>query len=541
MSNQNSVDGAEIESDFLVETGQIPCVIVYSDQKHVKYINPLIDDIKEILTEAGFEVSKLCNKTPPDEHFGEKFEKLAKDCILGIVILDGFRPNVLYEYGLLRGMGKIVLPIKDKTACIAIKSLYSIEDEKNAHEIKTKTGLTPAKFNLLKEPRIGYFRQLSDRHGINLIEVDCYADAESNNHPKQKIKKEIKKIMPQITMFYTKQSLKTVNNLTPELFSRFENLTLKVLQYFTKAIPYHDKDIEKTMEEVIKLEKESKIPLPSTVYGTMSFLYENLSKRYLLSDVSKSIDFYLKAIESNKSILTNEKDSQVCASTSFRIGKLYQNLSELTEMEINLEKSIKAYKEALKIYTKKDYPLKYAGIQNNLGANYGDLSEIRSKEINLRKSIKACEEALKIYTKKDYPIDYAMTQINLGVAYGPLSGLTNREGNLRKSIRALQEALKIYTKKDYPIGYAVTQNNLGNAYENLSKISGKEGNLRKSIKAYKEALKIRTKKDYPLKYAMTQNNLGIAYKNLSKISGKEENLEKSIKAFQEAKITSKKN
>ena len=47
---------------------------------------------------------------------GKTFEDLVNECVLGIIILDGFRPNVLYEYGFLKGRNVIVLPIKDKKA-----------------------------------------------------------------------------------------------------------------------------------------------------------------------------------------------------------------------------------------------------------------------------------------------------------------------------------------------------------------------------------------------------------------------------------------
>ena len=49
------------------------------------------------------------------------------------------------------------------------------------------------------------------------------------------------------------------------------------------------------------------------------------------------------------------------------------------------------------------------------------LSGVRDKESNLEKAIKAYQEALKIYTIESYPIDYAMTQNNLEIAQNDLS------------------------------------------------------------------------------------------------------------------------
>jgi hypothetical protein len=70
------------ESGSLAESrhyGQIPCVLVFSDRKHVPYINQIVNCLEEVLPSLGFKVNKLCDKTPPDKHFGKSFEKLAKE------------------------------------------------------------------------------------------------------------------------------------------------------------------------------------------------------------------------------------------------------------------------------------------------------------------------------------------------------------------------------------------------------------------------------------------------------------------------------
>jgi hypothetical protein len=44
--------------------------------------------------------------------------------------------------------------------------------------------------------------------------------------------------------------------------------------------------------------------------------------------------------------------------------------------------------------------------QYNLGTAYSDLAEVRDKGANLEKTINAYQEALKIYTEEKYPIMY---------------------------------------------------------------------------------------------------------------------------------------
>jgi len=37
------------------------------------------------------------------EDYLNKLEKLIEDCVLGIILLDGLRPNILFEFGFLKG------------------------------------------------------------------------------------------------------------------------------------------------------------------------------------------------------------------------------------------------------------------------------------------------------------------------------------------------------------------------------------------------------------------------------------------------------
>ncbi len=47
-----------------------------------------------------------------------------RKCMFGVVCLDGLRPNVVFEYGVLVGAGKVVLPFKEAAATVDIKHFY---------------------------------------------------------------------------------------------------------------------------------------------------------------------------------------------------------------------------------------------------------------------------------------------------------------------------------------------------------------------------------------------------------------------------------
>jgi len=179
------------------------------------------------------------------------------------------------------------------------------------------------------------------------------------------------------------------------------------------------------------------------------------------------------------------------------------------EKKYYMKIAIRAYKEALKVYTLKDFPEDYGMTQNNLGTAYSTLGEVEEKAENCKKAIKAYEEALKVYTLEDFPMDYGMTQNNLGTAYRTLGEVEEKAENCKKAIKAYEEALKVRTLEDFPMQYGMTQNNLGTAYSTLGEVEEKAENCKKAKQSYEEALKIFTEKEFPEVYPQVLNNLRI--------------------------------
>ncbi|MCJ7459122.1 MAG: tetratricopeptide repeat protein, partial [candidate division Zixibacteria bacterium] len=156
-----------------------------------------------------------------------------------------------------------------------------------------------------------------------------------------------------------------------------------------------------------------------------------------------------------------------------------------------------------------------------LGNRACDLGDIRLEKAEyLKIAIKAYEEALKVYTLERFPMQYAVTQNNLGNAYGTLSEIDAKADNCTKAIKAFEEALKVYTLERFPMDYAMTQNNLGNAYRILAEVEAKAESCKKAIKACEEALNVYTFERFSMDYAMTQNNLGNAYRTLAEVEAK---------------------
>jgi len=96
------------------------CFVSYSTREaHVKL---LIDCLRMVFT-PHFEL-KL---TPPALESGAsqlgQIVKLIEGCTFAVVVLDGLRPNVVFEYGILHALNKPVLLFKEADAQVDLSSL----------------------------------------------------------------------------------------------------------------------------------------------------------------------------------------------------------------------------------------------------------------------------------------------------------------------------------------------------------------------------------------------------------------------------------
>jgi hypothetical protein len=250
--------------------GEIPCIIVYPDRKHVKSINHILNPLSDLLPEKGFKPIYLSDETEPLQHYGKTFEQLAEDCALGIVILDGLRPNVLLEFGILMGKNKPIIPLQDEEACVAIKSFYRGNCQ--------GSGLTEREFSKLKDPSLGFFSHISDLQGLKVEVVDKDASLDDSKYPKSVTGKAIDKLMPRIIVEYNKLSLKPAK-ISSGYLQRVHAVLLKVSEYYGGIVSFSVVDVENAMEEIKNLEKESGTKMPSPVYSIIASLYSSLAER----------------------------------------------------------------------------------------------------------------------------------------------------------------------------------------------------------------------------------------------------------------------
>ncbi|AFY83206.1 tetratricopeptide repeat protein [Oscillatoria acuminata] len=192
----------------------------------------------------------------------------------------------------------------------------------------------------------------------------------------------------------------------------------------------------------------------------------------------------------------------------------------------DLFKAVELYHQGLQHLDAEAQPAVWARIQNNLGAVYSELARYQDRQENLDRSIRAYQQALN-YRKGESGGDrrpYAATQNNLGTAYWNLAQHRDAVENLKQAISAYSEALRHHSRSEQPLEYGMIQNNLGTAYWNLAQYEQPKDYLMLAIAAYQIALMYRKKQTVPAAHAATQNNLGTAYWHLANHSQSEPEL-----------------
>ncbi|CEJ46159.1 TPR repeat protein (Uncharacterized protein) [Umezakia ovalisporum] len=196
-----------------------------------------------------------------------------------------------------------------------------------------------------------------------------------------------------------------------------------------------------------------------------------------------------------------------------------------------------SYEEALPILQQLALPEELAEAQMNYGLVLQCLVPFNLARIT--DSIKAYHEALQVFTWKDYPQEYAILYNNIAIAYLSMPMASERE-YLRQglAVQSFEVALKHINLIEHPREYAMLQNNLGNALQYLVSSHPVDNNLR-AMAAYDEALKVRNPRDTPLEYANTISNKANALFNLpdnpkKPEAGNAQNLLQANSYYQEA-------
>ncbi|MEQ1764341.1 MAG: hypothetical protein ABL984_14515 [Pyrinomonadaceae bacterium] len=177
-----------------------------------------------------------------------------------------------------------------------------------------------------------------------------------------------------------------------------------------------------------------------------------------------------------------------------------------------LYKAQDAFKEALITFSQFELKEEAAETELNLGLVSQSLAQ--SGAGRLTDAIQHYHNALRVFTREEYPQDFAILHNNLAIAYLSMP-MSDERGKMREAlaVQSFEEVLKVINIIDQPSEYAMIQNNLGNALQYAASGHAFANNLR-ALEAYDEALRVRTPRDTPMEYANTIANKANVLRNL---------------------------
>ena len=174
-----------------------------------------------------------------------------------------------------------------------------------------------------------------------------------------------------------------------------------------------------------------------------------------ITNYQKSFDDSKFLIEKAIMYFREENIPELLGEATVQKAIMFSNWSKNDELAY-YKPAINSFQDALKVFKRDEYPLKFAEVHHHLAMLYSEI-----KVTNNEKAIWAAfcassfKEALMFYTKETYPVEYAMVSHNYATA---LMGFPEAKihNNLDKAFDLFEEALAIRTAKDFPFERALT-------------------------------------------------------------------------------------
>jgi tetratricopeptide (TPR) repeat protein len=224
-------------------------------------------------------------------------------------------------------------------------------------------------------------------------------------------------------------------------------------------------------------------------------------RQRIRGDRAENLELSIGHLKAALEVYTRQNFPERWAMSQANLANAFENRIRGDRAE-NQELSIGYLKAALEVYTRQDFSADWEKAQNNLGGIY--LNRIRGDRAeNQELSIGHLTAALQVRNRQSCPEYWAITQTNLGVAYRDrIRG--DKAENIKLSIECLNAALEVTTQQDFPIGWANIQLNLSNSYL----VAGLTFD---AIECLKAALEVRTRQAFPIDWAEIQSSLANAY------------------------------
>ena len=273
--DEEFISEVEIKPKTELEQVTKSCFIVFSSKE--EHIENVIDSIEMVIKgEYDFTVKRLDKEIGSDESQYETILDILKECSFGIVILDGLRPNVMFEYGLLKGLGKPVMVFKEKNASIDVRNFY-IDKSENERE-------------RIENPKIDYDKHLSDIKDRNYKEYDKNNLRDFRQILDDDFVKHRGGIINEIRRMMTPKGIISEEVLMGEQLNVIAN---KIAKTAKELIDQDELEIDQTVKIIDNLAKEFRVEMPSEYYFSLGNIYSNRQK------YEKAIVYYDILLERN--------------------------------------------------------------------------------------------------------------------------------------------------------------------------------------------------------------------------------------------------
>lgn len=176
MNDYKIVDYMQIPLDINPNESTRTCFIVYSSWE--SHINITLDAIESVLEASGkFSIKRLAVHGISGYSQYSQLLEFLNACSLAIIVLDGFRPNVLFEYGVLVGLNKPCIVLLEQNAILNVSSFAKCNSKKSTNvDIDMDKDFSDVKDQMYIRYKYNDPKKLRELLSGELVKVEPYVE-----------------------------------------------------------------------------------------------------------------------------------------------------------------------------------------------------------------------------------------------------------------------------------------------------------------------------------------------------------------------------
>lgn len=522
MANDDLEENTFVSTEEKIHEDLPKCFVVYSDQAHVEYIFNLINPLKQVLEKHRLEPRLLGDGIRSGDGYLEKLSEFIDEAVLGIVILDGLRPNVAFEFGFLKGRNKPTIILQSRNSSINIKTLYQNQIE---------SGLEPRYFPRLNNPKLNAAKQLSDFAGRHIAFIEKHAKDTDEMHITKVLEKELELIKLQ-ELIINNQKNNSSQFLHGDLLSETTPDIVKLSTMNSDIEHSKVHEIDNIVTSIKNTFEKFNSRIPMTLIRLMAETYYSKGHN-VKDDKSKALELVKQSIKIYEDSLSNPHEKTKNSEKAFvnkRLGNFYTTVDSVSKTLEHFEQIESYYKKALGLIDEKKQKLFYAFLMKDLSELYKRVGQKGIDPDELNKSIKYAKIAIENFPNS-YSHELYYMNFQIASSYYFSSNHKNKLERITNCLDYLDKAFKFIIDNEQKLGIEIAR---GNAYLKLSEIHEPRVNVKKAIEHYENVINNAVNGINDEMIALSSQGLGNAYYVLLQLEQNEELSTKGIDALNRA-------